>query len=281
MKTHRSLGILMAAILFLTTKTAGQEVKELFDNEKAFCKTLTEIGYSEAFLKYIDDEGIMFIPKAVNGKEYFTKNKSDFKGLIWEADLAEISTTGIFGYSTGPWHSTRVNDKGESVTTYGHFITVWNKVNGEWKFLIDCGINYAKDSIKAENYSVKPVDPPVAKRNRFMYEEVLKADDEFNNIAADKGLKAALEKFASPNIRAYRNGFYPLWGKENLLKNVRDEKPFFMHFTGRASAAGDFAFSSGELGVGTEETTHNYLKIWKREGENWKIVIDYISPIRR
>lgn len=282
MKKHLlSVIIIPAALLLISTSIMGQDVKEIFENEKAFCKTLTETGYSEAFLKFIDEEGIMFVPRAAQGKEYFARNKSDFKGLIWEADFAEISQGGDFAYSTGPWHSNRVNDKGEQTTTYGHFITVWHKVNGEWKFLIDCGINYEKDSIKTNTYTAAPVPTPVIKRNRFMYEEVMKADDEFNNLAANEGLSAAYEKFASENVRTYRAGLFPIWGKKPLLANAGNVKTFFVHGAGKAAVRGDFAFSYGEAGTSGDETTHNYLKVWKREAENWKIVIDYITPIKK
>ena len=71
MKKHLlSVIIIPAALLLISTSIMGQDVKEIFENEKAFCKTLTETGYSEAFLKFIDEEGIMFVPRAAQGKEY-------------------------------------------------------------------------------------------------------------------------------------------------------------------------------------------------------------------
>ena len=114
-----------------------------------------------------------------------------------------------------------------------------------------------------------------------MYEEVMKADDEFNNIAAGESLRSAYEKFASDNVRTYRAGMFPVWGKKFLLANAGSSKTSFIHLSGKASVRGDFAFSSGEASGGEEETTHNYLRVWKREGENWKIVIDYITPIKK
>jgi ketosteroid isomerase-like protein len=271
--------ITILLFLFIGANYA-QDVKPLFEIEKKFCKTLTDSGLSNAFLKFIGEDGILFVPKPSDGRSYYEKHKVDSKTLIWEAEFAEMSAGNDFGYTTGPWHNTRQAKDGKEITTYGHFNTVWQKINGEWKFLIDCGISYNKDAINKSAVDVlKPVPASVLKRDRFPFEPLIKIDNDFCDIAFEKGLSAAYEKYSSENIRVYRDKKYPVRGLKNAKGLIANTKLSFMHMGGKAAPAGDYAFTFGIAGKKIDIPEFNYMKVWKKEGTDWKIVLDVMSSI--
>lgn len=275
------LNYTMTILLFLIISISyAQDVNPLFETEKKFCKTLTDSGLSNAFLKFIAEDGILFAPTPVSGTNYYQKHSVGSKTLIWEAEFAEMSIGNDFGYTTGPWHNTRQSKEGKEITTYGHFNTVWQKINGEWKFLIDCGISYNKEALKkSAQETLKPVPEAILKRERFAFEPLIKIDNEFCNIAFETGLSAAYEKYSSENIRIYRDKKYPVRDLKNAKDLITNKKLSFMHMGGKAAPAGDYAFTYGIAGKNIETPDFNYLKIWKKEGNDWKIVLDVMSNI--
>lgn len=271
-------------LALLTGKVMAQDVNPLFENELKFCKLLTESGYSNAFIKYCADDGIMFLPTPKRGREYYQKNPNDFKGLIWHAEFSEISADGLFGYTTGPWVSSRVSKTGDTTKSFGHFNTVWQKINGEWKFLIDCGISYGKKLIPADkenNKALIPVPKPEIKRQRFVFEDLIVRDNDFNNEVFDKSHSEAYKKFASENIRVYRDKVYPTAGLKKSAKLLNINKLEYMHMGGNAANSGDFAFTYGVCGRTIDTPEFSYMRIWKKEGAEWKIVLDVLSPIKK
>jgi hypothetical protein len=60
--------------------------------------------------------------------------------LIWEPVFADISSSGDFGYTTGPSEYYPTRKPGEHAF-YGSYITMWKKEKGsEWKMALDIGI---------------------------------------------------------------------------------------------------------------------------------------------
>ena len=147
MKLLRSL---MPGILTLIAMTYAQEtavnsaLQSLVETERAFSRTSAERGTREAFLAFIADDGILFRPTAVNGKEWFSKNPvppSEKRPLLsWQPIFADVSQAGDLGYTTGPWQY-KSDIKDGTPVAYGNFITVWRKqADGTWKFAVDLGI---------------------------------------------------------------------------------------------------------------------------------------------
>ena len=269
-------------LLFISGVLYSQDTNPLFEIEKKFCKTLTEEGLSKAFSQFIAEEGIMLVPLPANGKEYYQKHPNDFKGLNWEADFAEISSGNDFGYTTGPWVNTKTDSKGKTVITYGHFITVWEKINGEWHFLIDCGVIYDKKLINKESTNstnLKPVPAAEKKFNRFVFEDLIKIDNDFAGIAYENNLAAAYEKYASENIRVYRDKKYPCLGINEAKAFFTKRKLNYSHMGGKATQAGDFAFTYGVTYTKDDKPEFNSVKVWKKEGKDWKIVLDVLTGV--
>ena len=87
-----------AAICFGQTKP---EAEKIVETEKAFAKAADEKGIKPAFLEFLADDGIIFRPAAINGKESFRSRPDSPALLSWRPTFADISSNGALGYSTG------------------------------------------------------------------------------------------------------------------------------------------------------------------------------------
>jgi len=284
MNSHIKLDYAFLLILFFTGIIFPQDVKPLFGLEKEFCKTLTEIGLSKSFMQFMDDEAAMFIPTPINGMDYYKTHPNEMKTLFWEAEFAEISADGNFGYTTGPWYIPKVSPQGDTTYAHGHFNTVWHKVNGKWKFLIDCGVNYG-NGLKVKNLpkEMKPVQvpAPVIERKRFPFEDLIVIDNDFAEILEKEGIEAAYKKYASENIRAYRDNKPPYIGIKSANQIFSKEKLMATHMSGKAANSGDLAFTFGTVSRNPEKPEFNYMKVWKLEGKLWKIVLDVLTGVEK
>ena len=144
--------VLTASIVF-----AQRSIDSMVQAEKNFANTALVASTKEAFVKFIDTAGIVFEKgNPVNGFELYTKSERRPGILTWEPEYAEISSSNDFGYTTGPWKY-YANTLKDDPLAKGHFITVWHlNNNGEWKFLIDFGINYNLEQKKMALKKVKP-----------------------------------------------------------------------------------------------------------------------------
>ena len=144
--------------IFFTASTgfAQRSIDSMVQAEKNFANTALVASTKEAFVKFIDTAGIVFEKgNPVNGFELYTKSERRPGILTWEPEYAEISSSNDFGYTTGPWKY-YANTLKDDPLAKGHFITVWHlNNNGEWKFLIDFGINY---NLKEKKMALKKVE---------------------------------------------------------------------------------------------------------------------------
>ena len=71
---------------------------------------------------------------------YFTKFRTDNPKLntTWSTDAIRIAEAGDLAIQTGEYHDTGLGPAGDREDK-GHYVTVWKKVNGEWKVAHDIG----------------------------------------------------------------------------------------------------------------------------------------------
>lgn len=71
---------------------------------------------------------------------YTTKFETDNPKLnvTWSTDAIRIAESGDLAIQTGEYHLTGLGPKGDGEDK-GRFVTVWAKVNGEWKVAHDIG----------------------------------------------------------------------------------------------------------------------------------------------
>src|SRR5512140_1772865 len=121
-----------------------RHVQSVVDVERGFASTSRARGTRDAFLAFIADDGILFRPGPVNGRNWLLASRANPGVLIWEPARAEVAGTGDLGYTTGPWEFRGSEGKPVSFRQYA---TVWRKQSdGAWKFGIATGIKHAEQT---------------------------------------------------------------------------------------------------------------------------------------
>jgi ketosteroid isomerase-like protein len=112
--------------------------------ERAFSAHCVEHGMKEAFTSYLADDGILFRPGPVNGQQMWSR-RPEVKGtLIWEPSFAEVSASGDFGVTLGPWEfRPPKGERGE--VGHGTFVSAWRRDgDGPWRVALDIGVSHPK-----------------------------------------------------------------------------------------------------------------------------------------
>ncbi|HEV7798159.1 MAG TPA: hypothetical protein VGO73_08395, partial [Pyrinomonadaceae bacterium] len=82
-------------------------LQSMVDTELAFAKMSVDQGTRPAFMAFIADDGILFRPRAIKGKQWMNEHPvppSDKRPLLsWYPTSADIARAGDMGYTTGPW----------------------------------------------------------------------------------------------------------------------------------------------------------------------------------
>jgi ketosteroid isomerase-like protein len=118
---------------------------ELFEREKAFARTGAAKDI-EKFMAFIAENARSFpAGEMVEGKETFRQTWSRLFAdpdltIHWEPRVAEVSKSGEFGYTSGPYEFTSKDAQGNVVIRRGSFVTIWRKqTDGTWKVELDIG----------------------------------------------------------------------------------------------------------------------------------------------
>jgi ketosteroid isomerase-like protein len=88
-------------------------------------------------------------------------------------------------------------------------------------------------------------------------------------------------------LRLYRQGTFPIVGKESVAKAVKvlSEYITWKPLKGDVAASGDMGYAYGTYELRTRQTDEkpaelgNYARVWKRErGGPWRVVFNVANP---
>src|SRR5436189_6134527 len=129
---------------------AQKGIDSLIQAEKDFAAYSVANSTKEAFLKFLDSAGIIFNNGSPANGIMTWKNREKVPGVLnWHHQFAEISGSGDFGYTTGPW--TLQNSSNDTVVARGQYTTVCQiNAKGEWKFLVDLGVGNTPPNLTTE-----------------------------------------------------------------------------------------------------------------------------------
>jgi ketosteroid isomerase-like protein len=267
----KQLILLIAPVLLFKMAVGQSSLMQMVNSEKSFAAYAGSTGISEAFLKYFDDSAVVFERgQILNGKEVWRQRKLDSMELKWYPEFAEVAASGDFGYTTGP-SEFRVRKGSEKPDHKGYINSVWRKNSGgEWKVVLDMGTPSPQsvfDGNKVE-YIDKEATLRTSKRMKKGKEgeDIKQVEEEFiANYADGKGYM----KYGSTAARYYRPGNIVAKG----VYPYSDTLKFSYKNAGTAMASsGDLAYAYGYVEVPGK--TGNYLRVWKKEIDNWRIVLD-------
>lgn len=283
---------IVLSVLCISAIVQGQSpLQEMVKTEQAFSKTAEEKNTLDAFMAFIADDGLLFRPGAVNGKEWMLEHPvppSDKKPfLAWQPAFAGMAASGDMGFTTGPWEF-RNDVKDEKPAAYGHFVTVWKKQpDGSWKFVVDLGITHPESGgPQTLWHPTEEIGKKAAAGSEVSTtpKALLDRDRIFALATLDHDLAKAFLAFASPEVRLYRNGSLPFIGREASARALSSIKGRFKSepINGDVSRAGDLGYTHGtyEIEDATKKVIErgSYVRIWKKQGGVWKVVLDVVNP---
>ncbi|GAA4735581.1 nuclear transport factor 2 family protein [Flavisolibacter ginsenosidimutans] len=272
MKQNLFIGLVLLSLFSTAQKPLADEV---LNAEKSFAAYSVAHGTKEAFLHFFDSSGVVFEKgKAVNGIETWNKKEAGTGVLNWHPVYGSMAASGDLGFTTGPW-TFQQKSVDDSVVARGQYSTVWKKdKSGEWKFVVDLGINKT------------PAFDDAA--YQFSNEAVSFVPGTWNNLLnrEEKFIRQTSETDAAQRTKLYeqflskktfflnRNGNLPVvvLNKLNSALQTLPQKIDYRIDGSGISAAGDLGYVYGTTIV--KGKTENYLRIWRREGKEWKLVLE-------
>jgi ketosteroid isomerase-like protein len=267
----------------------------MVETELAFAKMSVEQGVRPSFLAFIDDEGILFRPRAVKGKQWLIENPvpaSDKRPLLtWYPTFADVARAGDLGYTTGPWeYKADIHDA--KPVAWGNFLTVWKRQpDGSWKFAIDLGISNPQPSKPPPLWQLptgyrQPAKGPEANVQReqaMLFGENSAFGSSFNFSDA----QTAFASVAAADVRVFRNDKFPFVGKTAASNALPDGATVWTWQPSlvNVSSSGDLGYTYGTYQVTSKEISEkimergNYYRIWKKQAGQWKLVADLMDPV--
>ena len=122
---------------------AGPDEKQkMMDADRAFSKLSVQKGMKNAFLEYIDSNGVLLKPNnfpiiGADAIDYLIQANDSAYTLEWEPSNGNIAQSGELGYTYG-LYKLRISGKDSAV--FGTYVSIWKKQSdGTWKFVLDSG----------------------------------------------------------------------------------------------------------------------------------------------
>jgi ketosteroid isomerase-like protein len=266
----------LAAIVPVRAETPAEAIRAMVDTERKFYQTGQEKGTRAAFLEFLADDGIVFRPGPVNGREVWSKRSETALDLVWEPNFAAIARSGDFGYDSGPskW---RANKTEKKFTGFGHFVSIWKKQNdGSWKVALDCGIENNGSDTKPPLKLVVPKNPAKGASQSFQ-------DTQVAFIAtANLDFTKAFRRFGSEEVRLYRNGSFPTIGKKDGLELLEPAGIAMEVMKTDMSSSADLAYMYGSYSDARTQpaAAGNFLQVWQTDASGaWKLALDWQQPL--
>lgn len=125
----------------MTKEKVLEEIKEI---DKQFCKD-SELNGVDGWMKYFAVDSIMITSgerENIIGKENIYKYMRDFFNsslrFEWEPTLYDVSEDLSFGYTSGVFLR-EFKKEGEIIIEKGKYISIWKKIDNDWKIVYDMG----------------------------------------------------------------------------------------------------------------------------------------------
>jgi ketosteroid isomerase-like protein len=263
-------------ILFLMPffSLAQQAATEVLNAEKSFAAYSVQHGTKAAFLHYADSSGLVFERgKPVKAIDVWSKREARPGVLNWYPVYGWLAQSGELGFTAGPW-TFQPKTTNDSIVAHGQYNTVWHKTaGGEWKFLLDMGISNTPDfSNRSFAFTDQPIrfTPGTLKDLQNAEEKLVQATKE-----AGSREKAYADAVSKQAFLLSRNGHLPITAVSEIGQ-LTSNMPVITYKQDGAGMArsGDFGYVYGTTTINGK--ADNYLRIWRREGKEWKLVLEVL-----
>ena len=270
------LCFLLPFFLF-TGRVVSQQAAGVLQAERDFAAFSVQHGTKAAFLKFADSNGVVFEGgHAVKAIDTWNKREARPGVLNWYPVYGWMAASGDIGFTTGPW-TFQPRTTADSIAARGQYCTIWRKTaSGEWKFLLDMGVTNTPpfDSVTFYFNNKKTAFEPGTRAN------LLAAEQAFiqNTRKATGRLKSYKEALSPVSFLLNRNGHLPATTLARTEERVGALPPVIVyHIKGSGMArSGDLGYVYGTATIQGKDDS--YLRIWRREGNQWKLVLEVLPP---
>lgn len=113
-------------------------VDEIINADLAFSDMSKQSGMKNAFIDYIDDEGILLRPdhgpvKGADAIDFLSQVNDTSFTVSWVPEGAQIGKSGDLGFTYGTYTM-----EGKGTTLKGTYVNIWKKqADGKWKFVMN------------------------------------------------------------------------------------------------------------------------------------------------
>jgi len=244
--------------------------------ERDFAAHSVANGTKAAFLAFADSTSLLFDRGNPVKATLLWAGRVD-NGLVlgWQPELVEMAASGDLGYSAGPW--TLRTRKSDSVLANGYFITVWTYTQQQtWRFRVDLGITCNGKIIVNTLDSVTGVSILVQSSVQRIAKSAGNAETRFVRLLEKRGSAAAYRTYLSEHSSRYVSGQCLVGGKpgQTRLPDSLEKAVDYQVLGGGTSTSGDLAYTYGS--VRYKSRIDNYLRIWRREKNGWKIAVEVL-----
>jgi ketosteroid isomerase-like protein len=116
--------------------------QKMMDTDRAFAKMSKEQGMKKAFIKFIDDDGVLLRPDqyplmGADAIDFLTSINDTTFSFVWEPQKGAVAKSGDLGYTYGVYQLTPTN---VDTTIYGTYVNIWKKQgDSTWKLVLETG----------------------------------------------------------------------------------------------------------------------------------------------
>lgn len=272
----RDFFFLLLSVFFFNNVSA-QNAGPVISAERSFAAHALTHSTKSAFLQYMDSTAIVFARgNAVNAKRFWSRMPESPMKLIWGPAIAGMNEAGDFGFTTGPYKMQQQLSDTAAVLGFGQYATVWKKnAAGEWKFLVDLGIEVPASTNQPDNVQVISLKQKNKKRSAAP-DSAIQLDIDLNKGLLTEG-KSYWNKVCTAATIFNLTGHYPMMGSDAIARFL--EK--FPESAKLSPAGGQFATDQqSAVTYGITELNgkkDGYFRFWQATDKGWKIVLQVIT----
>lgn len=260
---------------------AQADLTPLKDTQAGFARVAAERGMKSAFLEFLGDDATVFLPGALNGKQYWNARDDDPSTLlVRNLTYSDISANGLLGYTTGNWR-TYQKGKSEGLAKFGQYVTIWEKKqDGKFRASLDIVVAHEKLPFSETDKPIK------AAQSRDLNKRGWSPADASMNFLREsmtnQRLGGAYQKFAADDVRLLRDAAPPIIGKKRVVAEMNEyiSVEFPTKVTLFQSADMAYTWNACQFDNSNEgKVQGNCVHIWKLRDKKWWIVLGVFAPV--
>lgn len=136
-----------------------EAVREVICAETGFSRA-AEARDRQAFLSHVDPDARFVTGRVARGREevgeaWAAVFRPNGPQMRWRPAVVEVTADGKLALSRGPYRSVRTGDDGETIETWGTFISTWRRsAGGRWQVLFDSGGDAGKEPTEQDRIAL-------------------------------------------------------------------------------------------------------------------------------